>query len=311
MTRFKENIPNSLLPYAALLATVLFWGTSFVAIRVAVNILPPQAVMFCRMAIACMIMLPFSKKLIPKTWHWRDLKLLIPMVLLQPCLYFFFESNALKLTTSSQAGVISASVPVLVAIGAWIFLSEKISTRIVSGLFISVTGVMILTVYGKGTMPGDNPLLGNSLEFAAMICAAAYMLLVKLLSRRYNPWTLTGLQFLAGLIFFSPGIRHIIAAPRVLLQPDLALALIVLGAFASVGAFGLYNWAISQIPATRASAFINLVPVVAVILGWTVLGESLTPGQTAGAVLVGMGVLISQKTKKPGPNSRLHDQPIN
>ncbi len=312
MTGFKKYITthNTLLPYAALMATVLFWGTSFVAIRVAVNILHPQAVMFCRMAIACIIMLPFSKKLIPQTWHKRDLKLLIPMVLLQPCLYFLFESYALQLTTSSQAGVISASVPVLVALGAWLFLSERISTRIVLGLLTSVAGVMILTLYGKGTMPGDNPLLGNSLEFAAMICAAGYMLLVKILSQRYNPWTLTGLQFLAGLIFFFPGIRHIIAAPQVLLRPDLALALILLGAFASVGAFGLYNWAISQIPATRAAAFINLIPVVAVILGWTVLGESLTPGQTAGAVLVGMGVLISQKAGKSSTTDRLQDQQI-
>ncbi len=286
---------TGLLPYAALLATVVFWGASFAAIRVAVSILHPQAVMFWRMAIACLIMLPFSKRLVPDTWHRGDFKLLIPMVLLQPCLYFLLESNALQLTTSSQAGVISASVPVLVALGAWIFLSEKISGQILTGLFISVAGVGILTLCGKGTMPGENPMLGNSLEFAAMVCAAGNMLIVKRLSRRYNPWTLTGLQFLAGLIFFSPGIRHMIAAPQVMLQPDLLISILLLGAFASVGAFGLYNWSISRIPATKASIFINLVPVVAVCLGWTVLKESLTSGQIAGAVLVGMGVLISQR----------------
>jgi len=293
-----------LLPFAALFATVVFWGASFAAIRVAVNILHPQAVMFCRMAIACLIMLPFTKRLIP-TWHRGDLKLLIPMVLLQPCLYFFFESNALQLTTSSQAGVISASVPVLVALGAWLFLSEKISGKIISGLFISVAGVIILTLCGKSTIPGDNPLLGNSLEFFAMACAAGNMILVKQLSLRYNPWTLTGLQFLAGLIFFSPGIRHILAAPQVMLRPDLLTALVLLGAFASVGAFGMYNWSISRVPATKASVFINLVPVVAVFLGWTLLGESLTPGQITGAAFVGMGVLISQK---PG-NNRIWARP--
>ena len=292
---------NTFLPYAALTATVLFWGASFPAVRVAVRLLHPQAVMFCRMAIACLIMAPFLRHLKPSVPDRSDLNLLVPMVLLQPCLYFFLESNALKLTTSSQAGVISASVPILVALGAWLFLSETMNSRIIAGLFMSMAGVALLTLCGKGRAPGDNPALGNSLEFAAMACAAGNMLLVKMLSRKYNPWVLTWMQFLAGLIFFSPGIRHIAAAPGALWRPDLIFALVVLGAFASVGAFGLYNWAISRLPASQASVFINMVPAVAVILGWTVLDEALTPGQIAGAVIVGIGVFISQKISMPEP----------
>ncbi len=286
----------TLLPYIALTFAVLFWGASFPAIRLAVSVLHPQAVMFCRMVIACLIMVPFIKKLKPSAWDLRDLKLLIPMVVLQPCFYFFLESNALKLTTSSQAGVISASVPILVALGAWLFLSEKISPKILIGLFVSIAGVITLTLCGETAMPGDNPILGNSLEFAAMACAAGNMLLVKRLSEKYNSWTLTGMQFLAGLIFFSPGLCHLIRTPGFLFQLDLMSALIFLGAFASVGAFGLYNWSMSKIPASRASVFINLVPAIAVFLGWTLMGETLNPGQICGALLVGAGVLVSQGT---------------
>ena len=293
------SIPREdILAYTALLAAVLFWGGSFVATRVAVKALHPQGVMLCRMVIACLAMLPFAGRLIPKTWDPRDLKLLIPMVLLQPCFYFFLESNALKLTTSSQAGVISASVPLLVGLGAWMFLSERITIKTVSGLVISLAGVSILTLWGNQSVPGENPLLGNTLEGLAMVCAAGNMILVKQLSSRYNPWTLTSLQFLAGALFFSPGIRHLMAVPGGTFQPDLLISLGFLGIFASVGAFGLYNWAMSRVPASRASVFINLVPVVAVVLGWSLLGESLTPGQTAGAFIVGMGVLISQKREK-------------
>lgn len=289
---------TSLLPYAALVLAVLFWGGSFPAIRVAVSQLHPQAVMFCRMTIACLIMAPFIKKLKPAAWDRRDLKLLIPMVLLQPCFYFFLESNALKLTTSSQAGVISAFVPILVTLGAWLFLSEKINSKIIQGLVVSVVGVAALTLCGETGTPGDNPILGNSLEFAAMACAAGNMLLVKRMSEKYNSWTLTGMQFLVGLIFFSPGILHLIKTPAVLLRLDLMAALIFLGVCASVGAFGLYNWSMSKIPASRASVFINLVPAIAVFLGWTLLGEALSPGQIAGALLVGFGVFISQKKSK-------------
>ena len=286
---------SPVLPYAALTAAVFFWGASFPAIRVAVTLLDPQAVMFCRMVVACLIMVPFAAKLRPSNFAWQDLKLILPMVLLQPCLYFFLESNALTLTTSSQAGIISASVPVLVAIGAWMFLKEGISAKIVVGLVVSVGGVSVLTLAGRGGGSGSNPILGNGLELCAMACAAGNLLLVKGLSRKFNSWTLTGMQFLTGLIFFAPGIRHIMAAPHLLLRLDLTGALVFLGAFASVGAFGLYNWAMTKIPASRASVFINLVPAVAVVLGWGLLDEALTPGQIAGALLVGGGVLISQR----------------
>lgn len=296
---------KDLLPVLALLAAVLFWGGSFVAMRVSVKILHPQAVMLCRMVIACLVMLPFAGRLKPDNYQKGDWKLLLPMALLQPCLYFLLESNALKLTTSSQAGVISASVPLLVGIGAWLFLSESISRKVIVGLMISVAGVVLLTLLGKGGGTGDNPFWGNILEFLAMTCAAGSMVIVKRLSSRYNPWTLSGMQFFAGVLFFSPGIVHLMASSPVIFQGNLLLSLGFLGLFASFGAFGLYNWAMSQIPAAKASAFINLVPVVAVISGWTLLGETLSLGQTAAAGMVAAGVIISQRTGKVKVRSSL------
>ena len=289
----------TILPYAALMAAVCFWGGSFVATRAAVKIMHPQGVMLCRMIIACLVLLPFARRLAPSSrkkgdWKKEDWKLMLPMVVLQPCLYFYFESNALKLTTASQAGVISAFVPLLVGLGAWAFLSEKLSLKTALGLILSLAGVAILTAWGKAEAPGDNPMLGNSLEMLAMTCAAGNMLIVKQLTSRYSPWTLTGMQCLTGLLFFSPGIRHLTIVPGGVFQYQLMIPLVFLGVFASVGAFGLYNWAMSRIPANQASAFINLVPVVAVILGWSVLGETLSLVQMTGAVIVGVGVLLSQ-----------------
>ena len=293
--RETRELTSALIPYAALAAAAFFWGASFPATRFAVSLLDPQAVMFCRMAVACLIMAPFVRQLKPAAWSAKDLTLVIPMVLLQPCLYFLLESNALKLTTASQAGIISAAVPLLVALGAWLFLSEKITVKVVLGLVVSMAGVAVLTLQASPVRAGDNPFFGNCLEFGAMACAAGNMLLVKRLSRRYNTWTLTGLQFIAGLIFFSPGVVRLAGSPENLLRFDLIGVLILLGAFASVGAFGLYNWSMARIPASRAAVFINLVPVIAVVLGWTLLNESLSLGQAGGAFLVGLGVLVSQK----------------
>jgi drug/metabolite transporter (DMT)-like permease len=291
---FWVNRREEILSVSAILAAVLFWGCSFAAMRVAVNDISPLSVMWCRMIVALALLLPFYRRLVPKTYRTGDWKLLVPMVFCQPCLYFLLESYALQLTTSSQAGVIAASVPLIVGLGAWLFLSETLSRSTIVGLMLSVAGVVCLTLMQGQKGSAQNPLLGNSMEVLAMACAAANMLMVKKLSDRYNPWTLTGMQVAAGCVFFIPGLPLLFKTPPGTWRPDLIGALVFLGAFVTLGAFGLYNWGMSRIPASRASIFINLVPVVAVFSGWVLLGEGLTGPQLVAASGVIAGVTWSQ-----------------
>jgi len=286
---------ESLLPIAALLAAVIFWGSSFAGTRYALKTLDPQIIIWIRMLVALIVILPFSAKLKPQNYRKGDWKMLIPMVLFQPCLYFLLESNALRYTTSTQAGVISAAVPMLVTLGAWIFLSESINRATVIGLVLSVGGVVFLTMSQGADSPAENPLLGNSMEFIAMIFAAANMLIIKKLSSRYNPWTLTAMQIIAGFLFFSPGLFKIASIERSLWTADLIMILVYMGVFVSLGAFGLYNWAMSHLPASKASSFINLTPVTAIVTGWIMLGEGLNFRQSLAAIVVIIGVLLSQK----------------
>ena len=288
------------LPFLALSAAVFFWGGSFVGMRVVLRTLDPMIVMWFRMVTALIIILPFSKKLIRLNYIKGDWKLLLPMVLFQPCLYFLLESYALRLTTATQAGVISASVPVLVTFGAWIFLSESINKRTITGLLLSVTGVIFLTLSQRSGSSAENPVLGNIMEISAMVFAAANMIIIKKLSNRYNPWTLTAMQIVAGVLFFSPGMFKILKMDSSLWTTDLFLILIFLGSFVSLGAFGLYNWGMSHINASKASLFINLIPVTAIITGWLMLGETLNMIQSISALIVILGVLLSQKSMKKG-----------
>jgi drug/metabolite transporter (DMT)-like permease len=74
------------------------------------------------------------------------------------------------------------------------------------------------------------------------------------------------------------------------------LSILFLGGLVTLGAFGLYNWAMSRIPASQAAVFINMVPVAAVALGWMMLSESLSMVQCIAAAGVIVGVVISQKS---------------
>ncbi len=288
-------VPSALLPTLAILGAVLLWGGSFSAMRVAVQVLSPWSVMWVRMAVALAVLLPLLPRLWPGRAALRDWKPLALMVAFQPCLYFWLESNALTYTTSSQAGVIAASVPLMVAVGARFFLGERTGAGALTGLAVSMAGVAWLTFSGADDGQASNAILGNCMELGAMASAAAYMLLVKRLCGRYGPWTLTAMQVGAGALFFLPGGVTLWRVGAAIWTPTLALVMAFLGACVTLGAFGLYNWGMSRIPASRASAFINLVPVTAVLLGWVVLGETLTPAQLCAAAVVFVGVWMSQR----------------
>ena len=286
---------DAILPRLAVLGAVLLWGASFSTMRIALQDLHPWSVMWLRMMIALMCILPLYRTINLSAYRNGDWKLLLPAVILQPCLYFWLESAALGLTTSAQAGIISASVPLLVAVGAWLLLKEPMSARITAGLLLSLAGVAVLTMGGTATEAAPSPLLGNSLEFLAMVCAAANMILIRILGRRYDAWTLTVMQVVTGCVFFSPGLIHLTLVPEGVFNPRMISILLFLGAGVTLGAFSLYNWAITRMPASTASAHINLIPVVAVGCGFVFLGESLNAMQWAAAGVVLCSVLMTQK----------------
>jgi drug/metabolite transporter (DMT)-like permease len=291
-----DTKPNeSILPVVAILLAVILWGGSFAAMRVTLKALSPWTVMWIRMMTAVVILIPLAGKLRLHGYRSGDWRLLVPMALLQPCFYFLLESNALRLTTSSQAGVIAASVPLMVSVGAWLFLNERLVRHTLVGLSMAMAGVVMLTLLNHPGGKAANPILGNLMEMGAMICAAANMILVKQLSRRYSPWTLTALQVAAGAIFFLPGLWFLLHVPATAWTLPVVLSLLFLGGLVTLGAFGLYNWGMSRIAASRASVFINLVPVFAVAIGWGLLGESLSPAQSLAAAVVICGVYFSQR----------------
>lgn len=288
------KIPGTWLTMSALCLAVLLWGGSFVAMKIGVSAMSPWPLMWIRMSLAGVIMLPLAGRLWPRDYCPGDWKPLLGMILLMPCLHFVLGAYGAALTSASQAGVISASIPLLVALGGGFFLGERIGPRIWIGMLVSAGCVAWLTLAGAVSPGAANPLLGNLLIALAMVAAAGYMLILKSISGRYNPWSLTTLQTLAGTIFFLPGAPEALTRIEAGLSPAVIGSLVFLGVGVSLGAFGLYNWAISRIPAGRASAFINLVPAMAVLNGWLFLDESLNLAQILASAGVLGGVILSQ-----------------
>ena len=281
-----------------LAGAVLLWGTSFVATKTALAVFPPMTVIWLRMALASLVALGLRKRMGRPDYRAGDWKILAVLCLMQPCLYFLLEGYAISLTTSSQAGMISSLVPLLVAAGAWAILKEPLRPRSAAGLLVSIAGVVWLSLSGTAGDAAPNPALGNLLEVGAMVCAAVYMVVMKRLSARYSTWWLTGMQCVAGTMFFLPGLFLDGTTVSPVAGADAAwawLAVAYLGLFVTFGAFGLYNMAMTRIPAGRAAMAINMVSPVALVSGWLLLGETMTSAQFAACCVVGAGVWLGRR----------------
>lgn len=273
---------------------MMLWASTFVALKLAFRVYDPMVVIFGRMVVASLFAVFFPFVFRNVRFRVKDLKYIAFMVICEPCLYFVFEANALLYTSAAQAGMITSMMPLMVAIGAWLFLKERLTMRTCIGFAIAVTGALFLSLVSEASDHGPNPLLGNFLEFLAMVCASGYALSLKKLTAYYSPFFLTFLQAFAGTVFFFPALFLPNTQLPVQAEPLAIFAILYLGSAVTLGAYGLYNYGVSKIPASQATAFINLIPVFSLIMSGIVLGERFSAIQYMASFLVLFGVILSQ-----------------
>ena len=283
-------------PFAAILATIL-WGGSYVAMKFALQVFHPMTMIFLLLVVSSVTFLLFLPGMLKKQNYARgDWRIFLVLALCEPCMYFVFEGYALSFTSASQAGMLSATLPVFVGVFGYLLLKEKISLTAWAGCMIAISGAVWLSLGAVANEHAPNPMLGNFLQVCGMLFAALCAICVRRLSRGYAPLFITAVQSWVGVIFFVP----------VLLIPGMGLpegggtllawgSIVYLGLGVSFGAYSLYNFSISRMPAARASMFMNLIPVFTLIFGMIILGERLTVEQCFASVLVLGGVVVSQR----------------
>jgi drug/metabolite transporter (DMT)-like permease len=287
-------LSDRLLAQGSLLLAMVLWGSSFVAMKYALMQLDSYVVVFGRMLVASVCFLPLLKTFRRLTIQRKQLSIILAMGFCEPCLYFIFEAAALSRTTASQASIITSLLPPMVALCAAFFFKEKLTRRLLAGFALAAAGAVWLSLAAGSTETAPAPLLGNFLEFLAMVCATGYIILLKYLSRSLPTLFLTATQAFIGTLFFLP----FLFLPQVHIpqSPDWSAigAVFYLGTVVTIGAYGLYNYGVSKVPASQAAAAINLIPAFAIFFGYLLLGERLGIWQVFACLLVFAGVYLSQ-----------------
>jgi drug/metabolite transporter (DMT)-like permease len=291
--------PSLSLAYLALVAMMVFWGLSFVATKVALETFPTFTLVFCRFALASSFFLMILvRKGIPAL-SAKDHGRILLVALFEPGLYFVFETIGLQYTSAAKASLIIATVPLFVMIFAFFFLRERTNPASFLGIGVSLFGIFLLIradphfEWSLGTS-----FLGDLLIFGAVLSAALYTVTSRAAGRKSSVLNVTGLQMCYGALFYFPAfLWELPSLEWPALSTRSVAALLYLALFASIGAFFCYNYALSRIPATKASVFVNGIPVITTLAAWVLLGEKLTSLQMAGGALVLFGVYLSNRLK--------------
>jgi len=283
-------------PYAALVLAMALWGSSFPAFKYCLEHFDGWFFVWGRLILASLLTVCLLPRLPVQRPQRGDWKAFAFMGFCEPCLYFIFELYALKFTSSAQAGVIVALLPLIVAGVAALVLGERITRRVLLGLLLAVAGAAWMSLGSSATESSPRPILGNLLEFCAMICATGYVITAKRLTARYSPYTLVVVQNAIGAVFFLPFVLGLGEFPEISKVPPTAwVTLLYLGGVVSLLAFYCNNVGLRHIPASRATIFGNLIPVFAIGLAGLFLGERLSPAQFAACGLILVGLVVSQR----------------
>ncbi|MDD4506714.1 MAG: DMT family transporter [Sulfurospirillaceae bacterium] len=283
-----------LLGIVLLLTAMMTWASSFIALKSAIGPMGPMSVVFGRMIVASLCFVYFIKGFTKLEFTKKDIKYILLMTAFEPCLYFIFEAKALQYTTASQAGMITSMMPLMTAIGAGIALKEVIGKRLLTGSAIAVLGAIWLSLSAQSSENALNPLLGNTLEFLAMVCGAWYAIAIRYLSQRFSALFLTAAQAFVGAIFFLP--LALWEYNTLEMHPTMETVgwIFYLGIVVTIGGYGMFNLALSRIEASKASVFVNLIPVFTVFLAYLFLGETLNPTEMMASGVILFGVVVSQ-----------------
>lgn len=285
---------------SALLAgfgVAFIFGFSFLFTKQGLCVLVPFHLLGFRfgLAVAIFVVLRLTG-LVKIDLKGKNLSMLLLLSVIEPVVYFICETNGIKMTSSSETGMMIAMVPVVTTLLGIAFLDEKPSPAQMGFILLSVAGVVFIVAM-KGNMEIGKNLIGTFVVLGAVVCAGTYNVLSRKLSLQFSPVEITYVMMWVGAIVFN-GISVVEHVSRGNLQQYFAplgnmkavFSIVYLGFLSSVVAYFLLNFMLSKLEAARSSVFTNLATVFSIIAGVTLGHEPFYWFNVVGGIMILLGV---------------------
>lgn len=292
------KISNQKKAYFSAFLYALIIGFSFLFVKLALTVTNPLNALAHRFTIA------FIAASIPVIFGWvklkisfKDLLSLLPISLFYPTLFFTFQTFGLVYVSSSEAGIIQATIPIFTMVIASIFLKETSNGKQKLSLLLSVTGVVFIFVM-KGFGVQSTNFIGTILILLCSLSSASYNVLARKVTKKYSIIDLTYIMTLIAFISFNTlsiidysikGNLNLYFEPFT--STTFIISALYLGILSSVISSLLSNYTLSQIEASKMSVFNNLSTLITMITGAMFLNEDLFYYHIIGAIMIVLGLL--------------------
>ncbi|MDD3129171.1 MAG: EamA family transporter [Candidatus Izemoplasmatales bacterium] len=281
---------------SGLMFSIIF-GFSFMMSKTALEYISPIGLIAYRFLLA---FITFEVLRLTKVIKIRiNLKESVSILLVaffQPILYFLFETYGLKETTSAEAGLMIALIPIFVTILSTIILKEKPLVTQLLFILLSVAGVVFIQLYNTNISFDFNS-IGFRLLLMAVISAALFNIASRNAAKNHKPHEITYIMMLMGAVCFNViYIYQLINNKELpsyfsnLMNVEVILPIVYLGIVASILGFFLVNFSLSKLPAHISSIYSNISTMVAVIAGAIFLNEKVEFYHIIGGLMIVVGV---------------------
>jgi drug/metabolite transporter (DMT)-like permease len=276
------------------LAFALMWSSAFTSARMIVADAPPLTALALRFLVSGLIgvsiaaALGQTARLTPSQWRAT-----IIFGICQNAIYLGFNFVAMQWIEASLAAIVASTMPLLVALGGWLILRERLRPLGYAGLLAGVTGVAIIMGHRMSEGVDLTGLLFCGIGATALAYATLSM---RGTSGGGNLLMVVGLQMLVG--------SSLLAVAALALEswdinwtPRLGLAFAYTTLVPGLLATWLWFLLVARIGAVRAAAFHFLNPFFGVVIASVLLGESLTLWDVGGVVVIAAGILAVQLSR--------------
>jgi drug/metabolite transporter (DMT)-like permease len=282
-------------------AFCLLWSFAFIAGKIGVTACPPLillAARFLAAGILILVIAAFRRDTAPLSF--REVAVFAVLGVANNALYLGLGYTGLKSVSAGLGGLIVSANPVFTAALAAMFLDERLTWRKVAGLLLGVAGVALIVWHRMSI--GTDSLRGILFTLAALASIVAGTILFKVLAPKGSLWIGNGVQNLAAGFVLVPfayafaDIGDIVPSARL----AGAFAFLVLGG--SILAYLLWFHLLKACGATAASAYHFLMPPLAMLFAFLVLGEHVEPRDLLGIVPVALGIYLVTRPAAPSPS---------
>ncbi|HET7887973.1 MAG TPA: DMT family transporter [Bradyrhizobium sp.] len=279
----------------------LLWSFAFVAGKTAVTYCPPLMLLAARFSLAGVLILGITA-LRGERWSLslRDTLVFALIGVANNALYLGLGYTGLQSVSAGIGGLIVSANPVFTAVFAALLLNEQLTWRKITGLVLGLFGVGLIVWHRLAI--GTDSLHGILFTFASLASIVVGTILFKLLAPKGSLWVGNGVQNLAAGIVLIPFAFTLSSVSEIVPNMQLlgSFAFLTLGG--SVLAYVIWFHLLRVCGATAASAYHFLMPPLAMVFAWLVLGEHVALRDLAGIVPVAMGIYLVTRPAAATPS---------